>query len=119
MAKKILLIQNSPAYKMGGTQTYNNHLIEILKKHYPNVLIDQVVLYNANKKFMNEFNTFAVNDNFVDQPSNNPIYLLKHAIHLIKFRRLVYSLNKENNYDLIIDSTYTTFKHFFEKNNYF
>ena len=117
--KKILLIQSSPAKVLGGTQTYNNHLIKILTKYFPSVLIDQCVIYDVFEKYMNEFNTFFVHDNFVKKDSNNPIYLFNHMLHLLRFRKLVYSLNKKNNYDLILDSTYITFKHFFQKNNYF
>ncbi|MBQ3621212.1 hypothetical protein II941_00040 [bacterium] len=50
MNKKVLLIEISPDFEMGGTQKYNHQLINIIKNNFNNVQIDQVCAFPALQK---------------------------------------------------------------------
>ena len=49
MIKKILLIEIAPDYKIGGTETYNRNLANILHTHYDDIKVDRVSLYESKK----------------------------------------------------------------------
>lgn len=113
--KKVLLIENRPDYGIGGIETYNRNLYKILTINFKNIKIDRAAflpcenIYNGEllKQYYYVFNPHA---NYRTERGNYNFAKIAFLFH--KFRNLIYKLNRENNYDLIIDSTITTFKKF-------
>lgn len=120
MNKKVLLIEISPDFEMGGTQKYNHQLINIINNNFNNVQIDQVCFFRPKsaKTDENKLNNYYYINSWKFSKVDTEYNFLEWGINILKMRKKVYELNKLNHYDLIIDSTFTTFKKFFQKNNY-
>lgn len=122
MIKKILLIEIAPDYKIGGTETYNRNLANILHIHYDDIQVDRVSLYESKKNtdanFPND-HYYSIKPWWLKQNHAATFNYIELAVNVLKFRKLVYYLNSINDYDLIIDSTVTTFKKFSNLPNYF
>lgn len=120
--KRILLIENRPDFGMGGVENYNCKLCNILKLYFPNVIIDKAALLPAEngknpallKEYYYVFNKF---ENYRNKKGNLNFY--KISFLFCKFRSLIYSLENKYHYNLIIDSTVTSFKKFCNKSFYF
>ena len=120
--KKVLLIENNPDYKIGGTETYNRNLAKIIHSNFSNVVVDRVSIYKTIKRNSDEFpldHYFSIEPLWLNSSHSVNFNAVESAINYVKFRRLVYKLNSLQNYDLIIDSTNTTFKKFVNNENYF
>lgn len=119
--KRVLFISPSPLNKVGGIETYEKHLINIIKKRYHDCLID-IVVYEYNRIEENISNDVIYHFCFLDTLSEEKGYFKKFINVIKKFkitRKYVYQLHKKNNYDLIIDSSFIYFKKFNSLNNYF
>ena len=118
MNKKVLLIEISPDFEMGGTQKYNHQLINIIKNNFNNVQIDQVCFFRPTVNQTSKDSNIYYIDSWKKSKKDNEYNFLEWGINILKMRKKVYKLDKSYKYDLIIDSTFTTFKRFFHKNNY-
>ena len=113
--KHILLIENRPDYGMGGIETYNLSLYKILTTNFKNIKIDRAAFLPCenlcNDELLNQYYyVFNPHENY--RTESGTYNFVKIAFLFRRFRDLIYKLNDENNYDLIIDSTITTFKKF-------
>ena len=120
--KHVLLIENRPDFGQGGVETYNRHLYKILADYFENIQIDRAALLPCENTFNKEklasyYHVFKQNANYRKKDGN--FNFVKISFLFCFFRHLIYKLNKQNNYDLIIDSTITTFKKFRNKSFYF
>ena len=122
MNKKILIIENRPDYGLGGVENYNTILLNILKTNFSNVIVHKACLLDIfnniqNKKIPNEI--FHIKDTEALTKNENKItFKLKIGFHIKKFRKLIYKLENQFHYDLIIDSTITYYEKFKNKNNF-
>lgn len=115
--KRVLLIENRPDYGMGGIETYNRTLCKILDENFKNIRIDRVALLpseniNNFKLIKKYYYVFNPNKNYRKSDGNYNYF--KIAFLFQKFRNLVYKLYNTNHYNLIIDSTITTFRKFYD-----
>ena len=120
--KRILLIENRPDFGMGGVENYNSKLCNILKLYFPNVIIDKAALLppenGRNPTLLKEYYyVFNKSENYRNKKGNLNFY--KISFLFCKFRSLIYSLENKYHYNLIIDSTVTSFKKFWNKPFYF
>lgn len=119
--KKILLIENRPDYGQGGIENYNRKLYSIIVSNFRNVKIDRVALLpcenTQNDKLLNNY-YHAFNKNVKYRTKSGNFQYFRISFLLLKFRKLVYQLYNQNNYDLVIDSTITFFSKFNDKNSY-
>lgn len=114
--KRILLIENRPDYGIGGVEKYNAKLSEIIAKNFPEAKLDKVCLldvFNAKKPenetiYTTKFTKFLTKL----EKKHKLLFYFLIGFHLWAFRRKIYKLNKQNNYDVIIDSTITYFSKF-------
>lgn len=116
--KKILIIENQPDYEIGGIESYNRKLTEIINNNFKDIIIDKVAIYhpNSNKNF-----NFSNNQNYYYAQSkkyNENLNFFDWILSIFLTRKLVAKLCSRNNYDLIIDSTLITYKKLLSKNNY-
>ena len=119
MNKKVLLIEISPDFEMGGTQKYNHQLINIINNNFNNVQIDQVCAFpGLQKNNKSELCNYFYIKPFKISRIPNQYNFLEWGINILKMRKIVYDLNRKNHYDLIIDSTFSTFKKIYKNNNY-
>lgn len=120
--KRVLLIEIHPDCEIGGAESYNRRLCDIINKNYKNVKIDKCCYFdfdNDNKASMK-----SSNDNFLILKDNVKKINGKYSVFskgfaILRFRKFVYNLLEKNKYDLIIDSTITFFKKICHNNNYF
>ncbi|MBO7043970.1 hypothetical protein J6W34_05465 [bacterium] len=122
MNKKILIIENRPDYGLGGVENYNTILLNILKTNFNNVIVHKACLLDIfnnmqNKKIPDEI--FHIKGTETLTKNENKIaFKLKIGFHIKKFRKLIYKLENQFHYDLIIDSTITYYEKFKNKNNF-
>ncbi|MBQ5543891.1 MAG: glycosyltransferase [Mycoplasmataceae bacterium] len=122
MNKKILIIENRPDYGLGGVENYNTILLNILKTNFSNVIVHKACLLDIfnnmqNKKIPDEI--FHIKGTEALTKNENKIaFKLKIGFHIKKFRKLIYKLENQFHYDLIIDSTITYYEKFKNKNNF-
>lgn len=122
MNKKILIIENRPDYGLGGVENYNTILLNILKTNFNNVIVHKACLLDIfnnmqNKKIPDEI--FHIKGTEALTKNENKIpFKLKIGFHIKKFRKLIYKLENQFHYDLIIDSTITYYEKFKNKNNF-
>ena len=120
--KRILLIENRADYGMGGVENYNRNLYKILTSNFKNIQIDRAAFLpceniDEEKLVDKYYHVYKLNSNF--RTKNGSYNFFKLAFLFLKFRSLVYKLNRQNKYDLIIDSTITTFRKFHDFPFYF
>lgn len=120
--RRVLLVENRADYGMGGVENYNRNLYKILTANFKNIQIDRAAFLpceniNDEKLINHYYHVYKPNSNF--RTKNGSYNFVKIAFLFLKFRNLVYKLNKQNQYDLIIDSTITTFKKFHNFSFYF
>lgn len=121
--KKILIIENRPDYGLGGVEWYNFNLIQIIKKQFPNSKIDRAYLlenfdknnHNIDNDFYKSKSTHLIS---TFEKWNRLLFNIFIGFHILGFRKLIYKLNKINNYDLIIDSTIVYFNKFINNKKY-
>lgn len=122
MNKKILIIENRPDYGLGGVENYNTILLNILKTNFSNVIVHKACLLDIfnniqNKKIPDEI--FHIKGTEELTKNENKVgFKLKIGFHIKKFRKLIYKLENQFHYDLIIDSTITYYEKFKNKNNF-
>ena len=123
MTKKVLIIERHPDFEIGGVEKYNHLLGSILLNNYKDVKVDKVCMYQPksseaikttdNEKYYYLSSRWKCND------TQSLSDLIAFAINSLKFKKMVYKLEKINKYDLIIDcSAIISFKKFFDMNNY-
>ena len=114
--KKVLLILEDKLNTIGGVQTYNKILINIIKNNFKNVNID-VFLPLFNKKNeeekYSEINAIYFNNCNIKNKYFNQLLLPFYARNTIK------KIIKKNQFDLIIDSTGIYFSFLAKLGNYF
>ena len=116
--KKILIIENQPDYEIGGIESYNRKLTEIINKNFKDIKIDKVAIYRPNS---NKNLNFSNNENYYFAQSkkyNENLNFFDWILSILLTRKLVAKLCSKNNYDLIIDSTLITYKKLLSKSNY-
>ena len=124
--KKILMIEINPDFEIGGAETYNRKLFNILKSHFKeeDLQIDRACLFQPKSfkqydKTKLSYKYYFVKSNYYCHNKQNFNEYVKFTLNVLKFRKLIYKLNKLNNYDLIIDSTVATLKKLAKNDNYF
>ena len=121
--KKVLIIERHPDFEIGGVEKYNYLLSSILKNNYKNVKVDKVCMYepknqeiindDVNSKYYFLVSKWKCND------TQSISDLIGFTLNSFKFKKLVYKLEKKNQYDLIIDgSAIITFNKFLKMNQY-
>lgn len=101
--KRVLLIEIHPSNEVGGAETYNRKLLNILHTYYKNVEVDEVTLFppifdgDKVKKTFNKMEFISL---------------------IFQLRKKVDKLINHYKYDLIIDSTTATFKKIVTNENY-
>ncbi|MBO6073244.1 hypothetical protein J6P59_06620 [bacterium] len=115
-SKNILLILEDKLNTIGGVQKYNKALINIVKNNFKNINIDVFLpLFteiNEHEQY-NEINNIYVNNFSIKNKYINQLLIPFYARHGIK------EIIKQNNYNLVIDSTGIYFKYLSKLNNYF
>ena len=120
--KRILIIENRADYGMGGVENYNRNLYKILTTNFKDIQVDRAAFLpceniNDEDLIKNYYHVYKSNSNFRTKSGN--YNFIKVAFLFLKFRNLIYKLNAQNQYNLIIDSTITTFKKFHDFPFYF
>ena len=119
--KRILLIENRPDYGQGGIENYNRKIYNILQSNFQKIQIDRAALLpcenTQNAKSLDIY-YHVFNENTKYRMQNGNFNYFKISFLILKFRKLVYHLCEQNNYDLIIDSTVTFFSKFKDKSTY-
>lgn len=131
--KNILIILNNELDKIGGVETYNKKIIEILTKYYD---IDDIDIVIFKKTSLEETERSEIINNvkinYIFLPSKISLLTLEefeklsflakihYDIKLVYFaRKTVYNLVKNKKYRIILDSTSLFFPKICMNNNYF
>ncbi|MBR4486382.1 hypothetical protein IKS57_03365, partial [bacterium] len=117
--KNILLIVEDEFDTVGGVQTYNKLLIQIVEKYFKHVNFD---IYLPNKSIKNldrnESRYFGIYKYYYNDLICNSPYINMLFYHIYA-RITINALLKKKKYDLIINSTGIYFKKLAKLDNYF
>lgn len=113
--KKILIISYNTLNILGGIEKYNNKLVDILVKSYPNVSIHMAVMLKKNDDYFNQNVTY----HFVDLPEKKNIKIFDLFNEKMQINKYMNKLQDEYGFDMIINSTYIDFNKLSKMNNYF
>lgn len=123
MTKKVLIIERHPDFEIGGVEKYNNLLGKILNENYKNVKVDKACMYRPQNETspMLDNNTkyYYLKSSYKCNDTQSISDLIAFVLNSFKFKKLIYQLERKNQYDLIIDcSCIISFPKFYQKNNY-
>ena len=123
MTKKVLIIERHPDFEIGGVEKYNNLLGKILNENYKNVQVDKVCMYppknDVGPTLVNNTKYYYLKSWQKCNDTQSTSDLIAFVLNSFKFKKMIYQLEKQNQYDLIIDcSSIISFPKFYQKNNY-
>lgn len=119
--KKILLIAYNPLNIVGGIETYNNALVDVLKKYFPDVKIHIAIvsLENAHKRIPIDDITYDIIPSVISDEKNIIWRFFTHNKKIKLVDDFIKELCDKNDFNIIINSTYLYLSSISEKNNYF
>lgn len=122
--KKLLIIADNPLDIVGGIETYNNELIQIISNNFDNIEIHIAILHlNELKKPYEKYNQKNIYYHFFEYGSLISKNIFKKLVFHFTFKKklndFLDNLNKKYRFRIIINSTLAYFKNVSKLDNFF
>ena len=118
--KRILLVVWEKLDTLGGVQTYNKLLIQIIENNFKNIDIDIDILLTGNSyKDINDYDKYNNEYTYYKISINTKNVYINQLFSNICARKKIKELLNNKKYNLIIDSTGIYFKKIAKWDNYF